>query len=96
MSSRRSQGGYLLEIPIILFILVIVLSVLMPHLGLMGQKILLAIAAVPVVFCLFYMIVIPGWVPGISGRAGRALRVALFVACTAAIAAGVGAFIFRQ
>lgn len=78
-----------------LFILVVALAVLMPRLGLIGQKILLAIAAVPIVFCLFYIMVIPGWVPGNSGRGGRVWRVALFVGCAAAIVAGVGAFILR-
>lgn len=78
-----------------LFILVVVLSVLMPRLPLNGQKVLLAIAVIPIVFCLFYMVVMPGWVPGTSGRGRRVWRVALFLGCAAAIVVGVGAFILR-
>jgi hypothetical protein len=95
LSPRQFQRGYLLEIPIVLFIFVVVLSVLMPRLPLNGQKVLIAISAVPIVLCLFYMIVAPGWVPGTSGRGHRAWRLALFLGCAAAIVAGVGAFIAR-
>jgi hypothetical protein len=94
-SPRQSQRGYLLEIPIILFVLLIGLSLLMPRLSLIGQKIAIATAAIPIVFCLFYMIVAPGWVPGTHRRAPRVLRVTLFLGCAAAIVTGVGAFILR-
>jgi len=92
---RESQRGYLLEIPIVLFILLIALAVLVPRLALTGQKITLALAAVPIVFCLFYMIVIPGWTPGTSGRIARIWRVSLFLGCAAVIVAGVWAFMLR-
>src|ERR1700680_3560664 len=95
LSPRRFQRGYLLEIPVMLFIIVLALSVLVPRLPFNGQKVLLGIAAVPIVFCLFYMIVTPGWVPGTSARGGRVWRVALFLGCAAVIVAGVGAFILR-
>jgi hypothetical protein len=92
---RRFQRGYLLEIPIILFVLVIVLSLVIPRLPLIGQKIVIVISAIPIVFCLFYMIIAPGWVPG-SHRGGLGVwRVALFLACAAAIVTGVVAFILR-
>jgi hypothetical protein len=78
-----------------LLIIVVLLSVLMPRLSLKGQKVLLAIAAVPIVFFLFYMIVIPGWVPGASGRGRLLWRAALFLGCATAIGAGVGTFILR-
>jgi hypothetical protein len=94
-SPRRFQRGYLLEIPIILFVLVIVLSLLMPHLSLIGQKIVLGIAVIPFVFCLFYMIVAPGWVPGTDRRGLSVWRLVLFLGCAAAIVTGVGAFILR-
>jgi hypothetical protein len=94
-SPRQFQRGYLLEIPIILFVLVIALSLLMPRLSLIGQKIAIGIAAIPIVFCLFYMIVAPGWVPGTHRRTGLILRMTLFLGCAAAIVVGVGAFILR-
>jgi hypothetical protein len=94
--SPQFQRGYLIEIPIMLIILVVVLAVLMPRLPLNGQKALIGVAAVPILFFLLYMIVAPGWMPrGTSGRAVRLLRVALFLACAAAIVAGAGAFILR-
>jgi len=94
-SPRRFQRGYLLEIPIILFVLVIALSLLMPRLSLVGQKIVIATAVIPIVFCLFYMIVAPGWVPGTHRRGLSVWRLALFLGCAAAIVIGVGAFILR-
>jgi hypothetical protein len=94
-SPRQSQRGYLLEIPIILFVLLIALSLLMPRLSLIGQKIAIGIAAIPILFCLFYMIVAPGWVPGTERRVGLIVRMTLFLGCAAAIVTGVGAFIFR-
>lgn len=68
LSSRRRQAGYLLEVPLILAATVIVVSIVLPMLPPLGQKILLALAAIPVLFALFYMIVIPGWQPDTSGR----------------------------
>jgi hypothetical protein len=94
-SPRRSQRGYLLEIPVILFVLVIALSLLVPRLSLIGQKIAIGIAAIPIVFCLFYVIVAPGWVPGTHRRGLGVWRVALFLGCAAAIVTGVAAFILR-
>jgi hypothetical protein len=94
-SPLRIQRGYLLEIPIILFILVIALSLLMPRLSLIGQKIAIGIAAIPIVFCLFYMIVVPGWVPGTHRRGRPVWRLTLFLGCAAAIVTGVVAFILR-
>jgi hypothetical protein len=79
----------------IFFLLVIVVAIVMPRLPSSGQKALIGIAVVPIVLCLFYMIVAPGWVPGSSGRAPRALRMALFAALAAAIVVGAGDFILR-
>lgn len=99
MNSRASppqfQRGYLFEIPIILFLLVVVLAIVMPRLPPSGQKALVGVAAVPIVFCLFYMIVAPGWMPGQSVAWRLAWRAALFLGCAAAIVAGVAAFILR-
>jgi hypothetical protein len=94
-SPRRFQCGYLLEIPIILFILVIVLSFVVPRLPLIGQRLVIVITAIPIVLCLFYMIIVPGWAPGSHRRGISAWRVALFLGCAAVIATGVGALIFR-
>lgn len=66
--SRHLQRGYLLEIPILLMVVGVVLSILIPNLPPLGQKIVFGIGAVPILFALFYMIVIPGWTPNYSGR----------------------------
>jgi hypothetical protein len=95
LSSRQFQRGYLLEIPVLLFILLLALAILAPRLSLIGQKVMIGVAVLPIVYFLFYMIVAPGWVPGSTGRARRALRVALFIGLAAAIAAGAGGFILR-
>lgn len=66
--SRDRQHGYLLEIPLLFVAIVVILSIVLPMLPPLGQKILVALAAVPILFALFYMIVIPGWTPDTSGR----------------------------
>lgn len=78
-----------------LFILLLALAILAPRLPLIGQKILIGLVVVPILFCLFYMIVVPGWVPGSSGRTRLVWRAALFLGCAALIVTGAGAFILR-
>jgi len=57
-----------MEIPILLVLIIIVSVIVIPQLSPFGQKILLSIAVVPVLFALFYMIVIPGWMPSDKAR----------------------------
>lgn len=92
--SRRLQHGYLLEVPIILLLVGIVVAVLFPGLEPMAQKILLGIAVVPVLFCLYYMIVIPGWMPGDNRRLRPPWNFVAFVIMAAAIIGGVLLFVF--
>ena len=93
---RRIQRGYLFEIPLILAVLFLALALILPRLPGLGRKILLAVATVPTLVCLFYLIVLPGWAPGTPLR-GRpaAYRLALFLACAAATVAAVAVFILR-
>lgn len=65
---RRLQRGYILEIPILLVAVVLGLSFLLPHLSPVARKVLAGIAVFPVLFCLYYMIVTPGWQPDTSSR----------------------------
>ncbi len=67
-SPRQSQRGYLLEIPILFVVVVVIMSVVIPKLPPLGQKIAFVIGALLILFFLFYMIVIPGWTPGYEGR----------------------------
>lgn len=93
LSSRQLQRGYLLEIPILLVVVVVVLSTLLPNLPPWGQKILIGIAAVPILFALFYMIVIPGWTPGYGGRLKWPWNWLVFLLLAVPIAAVVVMFI---
>lgn len=68
LSSRQSQRGYLFEIPILLVVVILIVSAIFPKLPPWGQKTLIGVAAVPILFALFYMIVIPGWTPNSEGR----------------------------
>lgn len=68
LPSRLRQRGYLLEVPILIMVVFLVLAVLIPNLSPIGRKIALALAAIPILFGLYYMIVIPGWMPGDKSR----------------------------
>lgn len=95
-SSCRRQLGYLIEIPILLMIIGIVLSVLVPNVSPTGQKILTGIAAIPVLFGLYYMIVIPGWMPGNKGRLKPPWNVLVFLLVAAPIIAGIAMFLLKS
>jgi hypothetical protein len=57
-----------MEIPLLVIVAIVVVAILIPHLSSLGRKILISIAAVPILFALYYMIVIPGWMPGDKTR----------------------------
>jgi hypothetical protein len=90
---HRPQRGYLLEIPILLAAVTIVVAVLLPMLPPIGQRVLVALAAVPVLFCLYYMIVTPGWMPGQRIATGALVRWMLFMLLAVGIVAGVSMFL---
>jgi hypothetical protein len=60
-SPRRLQYGYLLEIPIMLMVGGAVVATLFFHLPPVGQKVLVCGMALPLLCCLYYVIVAPGW-----------------------------------
>lgn len=51
-----------------MMVVLVVVAVILPHLPPLGQKITVVIAALPILFGLFYMIVIPGWTPNSNSR----------------------------
>lgn len=67
-SLRRLQRGYMIEIPLLVVAALIIFSILLPALPPLGQKVLVALVAAIVVFGLYYMIVVPGWMPGDKSR----------------------------
>lgn len=95
-SLRQFQRGYLLEIPILFMVVIVVLSIILPNLPPLGQKIAIAIAAVPILFALFYMIVIPGWMPGDKGRLRPPWNWVVFLPVAAAIITVVVAFALAE
>lgn len=68
LSSPQRQGGYLMEVPLLFMAVMVVLAILFPRLSPLGQKILISLAAIPIIFVLYYMIIIPGWQPGDNAR----------------------------
>lgn len=66
--SRHRQNGYMLEIPLLLVVVMLVMAFLLPSLSPLGRKIAIVTAAAPILFCLYYMIITPGWQPNKSGR----------------------------
>lgn len=90
---RRAQRGYLLEVPLILFVIAIVASAVLPNLSRTGQKIFLGVSAMPVLLGLYYMIVIPGWTPSGRGRLAPPWNLVVFVAAAGLILAGLALFI---
>lgn len=91
--SRRHQGGYLLEAPLILMVVGVALALLLPKVPPWWQKILLGLGAVPVLFALYAMIVAPGWIPGDSRRLRPPWSVLVFLLIAGTIIAGVLLFI---
>ena len=90
---RRHQYGYMLEIPMLLVVVALGVAFLLPHLSSVGRKILVGIAALPVLFCLYYMIVIPGWQPDTSGRLKPPWNLLVFLQLAAMIVFGVVIFV---
>ena len=97
MSSRRSQLGYLIEIPIILFITAILLGILMPNLPDLAGKVVLVVVALVWVAGLYYMIIIPGWRPGSSNPTplSKFFRLILFIAIAIFILLITGIYVFH-
>ena len=93
LPSRRRQYGYLFEIPLLLLVAVLGVSFLFPHLSPVGRKNLIGIAALPILFCLYYMIVIPGWTPNHSGRLKPPWNLLAFLLLAAMIVTGVVMFV---
>ena len=86
------QRGYLMEIPLILAVVVMGVFILLPMLPPLGRKVLMVVAAFPVLFCLYYMIVIPGWRPNPS-RLGPKVRIVIFAGVVVGVVAGVLMFV---
>lgn len=92
MPARRSQSGYLLEIPLIMAVVGVLLALALPHLSIALRKGLLVLGALVWLGGLYYMIVIPGWQPG-RRSGGRAWRLGLFLLVAGLSSLAVGAYV---
>jgi hypothetical protein len=93
-TSPRVQRGYLLEIPILFAAVAIVMSVVIPKLPPLGQKIVWAISGLLILYFLFYMIVTPGWTPDYEGRLRWPWNWVVFVLVAILILAGIFTILF--
>lgn len=73
----------------------IISAVVLPQLPLFWKKLYLAVAAIPVLFFLHYMIVTPGWTPDQSGRMRPPWNKVVFSLIAAAIISGLTLFLFQ-
>lgn len=92
-SPPRFQHGYLLEMPILLAVVGVCLSVLYPILSPTGRKILISISVLPVLIALFYMIVVPGWTPRDTRRIKQIARLLAFLLIAVLIVAVAAVFV---
>lgn len=68
LPARVLQRGYLFEVPLLIVAALLIFSVLFPALPPTGQKVLLGVVAAAIIFGLYYMVVVPGWMPGDKAR----------------------------
>ena len=94
-SPRRLQYGYLLEIPIMLMVGGAVVATLFFHLPPVGQKVLVCGMALPLLCCLYYVIVAPGWMVD-NAHLKPTLRLLAFLLLTAMIGTGVSIFVLGE
>ena len=89
--SRETQLGYMLEIPVLMAVVVIGLTILIPMLTPLWRKVALCIGTVPVVAGLYYMIVVPGWTPG--RRLGPPWNILVFIIVAGLLIFGVATYV---
>ncbi len=80
MKIPSRQAGYLMGIPLIMVLMGVVLTILVPVLPGVPGKIAMVAGGLVWIVGSFYMLVIPGWLPGDSHRMNRNLRIAGWLA----------------
>lgn len=80
MKIPSKQAGYLMEIPLIMVLVGVALAILVPVLPGVPARIAMAVGGLVWIVGSFYMLVIPGWLPGDSHRINRNLRLAGWLA----------------
>ena len=95
MRSKHNQSGYMIEVAIIVMIVGILVSVVLPKLPPVGQKIAVVLGALVFIAGSYYMIVIPGWQPG-AKRLRWPWNLLVFIPVALVIAFIAGAFVFAH
>ena len=86
--------GYLLEVPIIFLAVLLFLSIFLPKLSGMAGKTFAVAGGSVLIGGIFYMILIPGWQPGNSGRLPYPWNLLLLAALATMMILGTGAYVF--
>jgi hypothetical protein len=86
----RRQSGYLMEIPLLVAAVGVSLMIVLPMVSAIAGKALVIVAALIGIGGLYYMFVVPGWLPG-QEPYSRSLwgKVAFVAAAVAIVAAAV-------
>ena len=90
---RRKQSGYLYGVPVALALIGMVLAIIVPMLAPALAKALVGAGAVVAIGALYYMLVVPGWLPERPAGTGRRARWAIFLALVLALVAGAATFV---
>ncbi len=89
----KKQAGYLMEIPLIMILVGVVLAILTPVLPSILGKIAMVSGGLVWIIGSFYMLVVPGWLPGNAHRMNRNLRLAGWLTTSSIIAVVVGSLL---
>jgi len=93
-NARHLQSGYLMEIPLIMVVVSVLVTVLIPALPTMAGKILVAVWAVVWIYGFFYILVTPGWHPQNSPHLHKPWSFLIFVGIVLTICVAAWKFIF--
>lgn len=92
MAPRRAQRGYMIEIPIIVVVIGVLVTIILPKLPPLGQKVAVVLGALVFIAGAYYMIVIPGWQPD-AKRLRWPWNLVVFIPVALLIALLAGAFV---
>jgi hypothetical protein len=87
---RRKQSGYLYGVPVALALIGVALAIIVPLVPPVAAKVVLIAGAVIAIGALYYMIVVPGWLPEQPTRTGRVARLVKFLVLAALILIALG------
>lgn len=82
---RRKQSGYLYGVPVALALVGVVLAILVPQVPPVVANAIIIVGAVVAIAALYYMIMVPGWLPERPAGVGRMARWATFLGLSALI-----------